>query len=388
MYYSIHFFLLILLLLITRFFYIHLFSNGRRHVKLPPGPKGWPVIGALHLLGDKPNQSLAAIAKKYGPLMHLRLGTIDMVVASNPAMARTFLKTLDGDFLDRPYTTAARITYDAHDMVFGEYGPKWKLMRKLTSLHILGAKALEHGATVRQEEVGVLVRAIRDAATVNVPEILSCTLANIISRLVFSWRMIQAGDEGPASRFKDLVNEAVALSSQFNIGDFIPSIAWMNPQGVEGEMKKTHRKFDQMMDEMIQLHVNAAGDREGKPDFLDILMADGGDSGYPSPLSSNNIKGLLLDLFIAGTDTSSSTIEWALAELMSDPALLGRAREELDRVIGPDRRLCESDLANLPYLRAICKEVFRKHPATPLIPRVAAKDCHVDGYDIPRGTRR
>ncbi|KAK4756218.1 hypothetical protein SAY87_006345 [Trapa incisa] len=280
--------LMALFLVITGFLYTHLFSYRRRHVKLPPGPKGWPVVGALPLIGDMPHQSLAMMAKQYGPLMHLRLGTTGMVVASTPAMARAFLKTLDADFSDRPYTVAARLTYDAQDMVFGQYGPRWKL----TSLHILGAKALEHGAAVRQEEVGVLVRAIRDAATVNVPEMLSCTMANIISRLVLSRRMIEAEDEGPASRFKDLVNQAVALSGQFNIGDFIPSIAWMNLQGIEGRLKRTHGKFDQIMDEMIELHVKAAGEREGKPDFLDILMADGGDSGHA--LDSNNIKGLLL----------------------------------------------------------------------------------------------
>lgn len=80
-------------------------------------------------------------------------------------------------------------------------------------------------------------------------------------------------------------------------------------------------------------------------------------------------------------------MEWALAELMLDPRILDRAHEETDRVIGRDRHLRETDLPKLPYLRAICKEALRKHPSTPLIPRRAARDCGVDGYDIPRGAR-
>ncbi|KAK4762328.1 hypothetical protein SAY86_008096 [Trapa natans] len=106
-------------------------------------------------------------------------------------------------------------------MAFGKYGPRWKLMRKLTNLHMLGPKVLEQGAAVRQEEVGVLIRAICNAATVTVtvPEIVTCTLANIISRMVFSRRMTAVGAEGSAGGFKDLVEEALVLSVAGDAGD-------------------------------------------------------------------------------------------------------------------------------------------------------------------------
>lgn len=94
------------------------------------------------------------------------------------------------------------------------------------------------------------------------------------------------------------------------------------------------------------------------------------------------------NLFNAGTDTSSSTIEWALAELIYNPKILKRAQEEMDQVIGRNRRLMEADIPRLPYLRSICKESFRKHPSTPLnLPRVASEDCVVNGCNIPKDTR-
>lgn len=99
-------------------------------------------------------------------------------------------------------------------------------------------------------------------------------------------------------------------------------------------------------------------------------------------------RNLVQNLFIAGTDTSSGTIEWALAEIFKNPTVLKRAQAEMDKVIGKNRLLQESDIPNLPYLEAICKETFRKHPAVPLnIPRVSADACEVDGYYIPAGTR-
>lgn len=89
------------------------------------------------------------------------------------------------------------------------------------------------------------------------------------------------------------------------------------------------------------------------------------------------------NLFTAGTDTSSSTIEWALAEMLASPAILRRAQAEMDGVVGRDRLLRESDVPHLPYLRAICKETFRKHPSTPLnLPRISTEPCNVQGCVI------
>lgn len=93
-------------------------------------------------------------------------------------------------------------------------------------------------------------------------------------------------------------------------------------------------------------------------------------------------------MFIAGTDTSSIAIEWAIAELLKNHSILKRVHLELDEVIGRDRMLEESDIPKLPYLQAICKEVFRMHPTTPLsLPHLSNQACEVEGYHIPKGTR-
>jgi len=93
------------------------------------------------------------------------------------------------------------------------------------------------------------------------------------------------------------------------------------------------------------------------------------------------------NLFTAGTDTTSSTVEWALAELIRHKDVLAQAQRELDDVVGKDRLVTESDLPRLTFLAAIIKETFRLHPSTPLsLPRVAAEDCEVDGYSIPKDT--
>lgn len=94
------------------------------------------------------------------------------------------------------------------------------------------------------------------------------------------------------------------------------------------------------------------------------------------------------NMFAGGTDTSTVTMEWAMSELIRNPHILQKLKKELDTVIGKDRLVRESDIANLKYLQAIIKEVFRLHPVGPLlVPHESTHDCEVAGYQIPAGTR-
>ena len=93
------------------------------------------------------------------------------------------------------------------------------------------------------------------------------------------------------------------------------------------------------------------------------------------------------DLIAGGTDTSATTVEWAMSELLKQPHLIRKATEELDRVIGRDRLVEERDIPQLPYINAIMKETMRKHPVAVLAPHLALEDCNIAGYEIRKGTR-
>ncbi|GJR28068.1 cytochrome P450 93A3-like protein [Tanacetum coccineum] len=92
------------------------------------------------------------------------------------------------------------------------------------------------------------------------------------------------------------------------------------------------------------------------------------------------------DIIVAGTETSASTLEWALAELINNPNIMKRVTKEIHQVVGENRLVQESDILNLPYLQAIVKETLRLHPAVPIIPRISSQDCTVGGYHIPANT--
>jgi len=93
-------------------------------------------------------------------------------------------------------------------------------------------------------------------------------------------------------------------------------------------------------------------------------------------------------MFLAGAETSSSTVEWALTELLRDPNSMVKVQAELSRVVGSNRKVQETDIDQLSYLQAVVKETLRLHPPLPfLVPRKAMANTIFMGYDIPKNTQ-
>lgn len=147
--------------LISHFFIRSILRSTSKN--FAPGPRGWPILGALPYLGSMPHVTLTNMPKKFGPIMFLKMGTCDTVVVSSPNFVQAFLKNLDHNFSNRPTIAGAtHLGYNSQDLVFAKYGPKWKLLRKLTNQHMLGGKALQAWAHVRAKEVRHMVRAMCD----------------------------------------------------------------------------------------------------------------------------------------------------------------------------------------------------------------------------------
>ncbi|CAN6288126.1 unnamed protein product [Urochloa humidicola] len=375
-------------------------GGGNNKRPLPPGPRGWPVLGNLPQLGAKPHHTMAAMAREHGPLFRLRFGSAEVVVAASAPVAAQFLRAHDANFSNRPPNSGAEhVAYNYQDLVFAPYGARWRALRKLCALHLFSARALDDLRAVREGEVALLVRELarRQGAqpvAVALGQAANVCATNTLARATVGRRVFAVedggGEGGAAAReFKEMVVELMQLAGVFNVGDFVPALAWLDPQGVVGRMKRLHRRYDVMMDGIIRER-EAAG--VGGGDLLGVLLARMRDNqpladGEDGTINETDIKALLLNLFTAGTDTTSSTVEWALAELIRHPDVLAKAQEELDAVVGRGRLVSEHDLPRLTYLAAVIKETFRLHPSTPLsLPRVAAEDCEVGGFHIPKNT--
>ncbi|KAE8782125.1 cytochrome P450 84A1 [Hordeum vulgare] len=365
---------------------------------LPPGPNPLPIVGNMSMMDQLTHRGLAALAKKYGGFLHLRLGKAHVFAVSTPEYAREVLHVQDGAFLNRPASIAATyLTYDRADMAFAHYGPFWRQMRKLCVMKLFSRRRPDTWLAVRDESAA-LVRAVarRSGETVNLGELIFNLAKNVTFRAAFG-----AGDGGKQEEFVAILQEFSKLFAAFCIGDFIPWLSWADPQGINVRLRTARAALDQFIDKIIDEHMM----RGRNPDDADADMVDGMLAFLPEArpnktagdgredlqntlrLTRDNIKAMIMDVMFGGTETVASAIEWAMAEMMHYPDDLRRLQQELADTVGLDRNVNESDLDKLPFLKCVIKETLRLHPPIPMLNHENAEDCVVDGYSVPRGSR-
>lgn len=367
----------------------------RRKLKLPPGPKPWPIIGNFNFIGSLPHRSLHELSKKYGPIMMLKFGSVPVLVGSSVEMARLFLKTHDVVFSGRPKTAAGKYTtYNYSNITWSQYGPYWRQARKMCLMELFSAKRLESYEYIRKEELNSVLRGIFEVSgkPMLLKDHLTTLSLNVISRMVLGKRYLDEGESSIVTpeEFKKMLDELFLLNGVFNLGDWIPCIKLLDVQGYVKRMKVLAKKFDGFMEHVLDEH-NGRKEREKgnwvPKDMVDLLLQLAEDPHLVVKLERKGVKAFSQDLIAGGTESSAVTVEWAMSELLRKPEIITKATKELDQVVGKERWVLEKDIQNLPYIRAIAKETMRLHPVAPmLVPRMSREDVQIQGYDIPKGT--
>ncbi|KAE8696195.1 Cytochrome P450 84A1 [Hibiscus syriacus] len=368
-----------------------IYQLGRK--PFPPGPKGLPITGTMLMMDQLTHRGLAKLARRYGGIFHLEMGCIHIVAISNPEMAGQVLQFHDSIFSNRPATIAiSYLTYDRADMAFAHYGPFWRQMRKLCVVKLFSRKREESWESVR-DEVENLVQAVSscDGKAINVGELIFNLTKSITYRAAFGSSSQEGQDE-----FIKILKEFSKLFGAFNIADFVPWLGWVDPQGLNARLQKARFALDKFIDTIIDDHIQkrksyvnggGRGGDYGETDMVDELLAfyceeakvNESDDLNSIRLTRDNIKAVIMDVMFGGTETVASAIEWALTELMRTPEDMKRVQWELAEVVGLDRRMEESDLDKLPYLKCCLKETLLLHET--------AEEAVVPGYRIPAKSR-
>lgn len=366
-------------------------KSSKRKFNLPPCPPKLPIIGNLHQLGSMPHLSLRCLAEKYGPIIYLQLGEIPTVVVSSARIAREVLRTHDLALSSRPQIFSAKhLFYDCTDVVFSPYGAYWRHIRKICILELLSVKRVQSYSFVREEEVARLVRRVAASypSTTNLTKMLGLYANDVLCRVAFG-RDFSGGGEYDRHGFQKMLEEYQVLLGGFSIGDFFPSMEFIQSiTGMKSRLQDTFRRFDQLFDQLLSEHLKPKRETEEQKDLVDVLLDVQKNRSDEMPLTKDNIKAIILDMFAAGTDTTFITLDWGMTELIMNPRVMERAQEEVRKIVGERRVVLESDLPQLHYIKAIIKEIFRLHPPAPLlVPRESIEDVNIDGYSIPAKTR-
>ncbi|XP_062114933.1 phenylacetaldehyde oxime monooxygenase CYP71AN24-like [Humulus lupulus] len=365
-------------------------SSGNNN--LPPSPPSLPVIGNLHQLGTHPHRFLRALSDKYGPLMFMHLGQVPTLIVSSADMVKEIIKTHDIVFSNRPNTLGAEIMlYGGKDVAFSSYGEYWRLARKVSVVELLSLKRVKLFQYVREEEVDLLISIIRKACcfegSVNLSKMLIATSNNIVARCMLGQRV---EDENGQSRFGELSRKIMVDFMAFSVGDFFPFLRWVDVlRGLNGRFTASSKALDSFFDKVIQEHkaVMKSNDGSGqnlKDDFVDILLRVQEEEN----LTLEHLKAILLDMFVGGSDTTSTALEWLMAELLRNPRVMKKAQEEVRKVVGNKSKIDPNDINKMSYLSCVIKENQRLHPSLPLLlPRETSASVEVGGYHVPAKTR-
>ncbi|CAI0439731.1 unnamed protein product [Linum tenue] len=366
---------------------------------LPPGPRKLPIIGNLHnLSGSKlPHHRLLELANAHGPLMHLQLGQLQTIVVSSAETAKQVYRTHDLTFSNRPRLLLVDIIFRNRDLAFAPYGEYWRQLRKLCVLELLSAKRVHSFGPIREQEVSRLVddvRCCKRGAAVNISAMIFSLTYRIISRAAFGkpYKELE-------SSFVQLTMEMIEIGSGFGVADVFPS--WellLLVTGVRSRLQKLKRESDRILHSIIEEHRAAAkaGEsvKEEEEDLVDHQESVSTLSRpyicqYTNlPLKTNNCDSFLQELFFAGSETSSTALEWAMSELVRDERVMKKAQDEIRAVFGKRGEVEETGIHELNYLKMVIKESLRLHPPLPLLaPRESREQCELGGYGIPEKTK-
>ncbi|TVU36871.1 hypothetical protein EJB05_18824, partial [Eragrostis curvula] len=298
-----------------------------------------------------PHHAMRRLARRYGPVMLLRLGQVRAVVISSPEAAREVMKTHDAVFANRPvYVTMDIFTYGGRDISFAPYGSKhWKEARRLCATELLSPKRVLSYRPIREEEAARLVAAVAamsSPAPVNLTERIKVVMNDILMRCAIS-------DTSPMrDEYIDALDKGLKLLAGFNLIDLFPNsrLARMLGGGSLRAAMESHNKIYSIMQAIIQDHAikvekgAAGGDDDHREDILDLLLRFQREGGLGITLTREVVSGVMFDVFSAGSESTSRTTIWAMSELARNPNVMERAQSEVQQVLHGKSTVKEEDI--------------------------------------------
>ncbi|GMI96097.1 TRANSPARENT TESTA 7, CYTOCHROME P450 75B1 [Hibiscus trionum] len=326
------------------FFQVLTWRRRDGNKRLPPGPRGIPILGNLLSIGSKPHQDLQQLAHKYGPIMHLRFGMVPVIVVSSPEAAELFLKTHDLVFASRPpHESSKHVSYNQQNLVFSPYGSYWRNMRKMCTLELLSNHKIASFGSMRKQELDLLVRRIREAASAGVAVDLSSEVmsfsTNVACRMIIGkkYNRDDFGEKG----FEETIRDGMKIGAAFNLADYIPQTRGLDLQGLTKRMKAIAKDCDNFLEKIIEEHVRSKDENRVK-DFVDVMLGFvGSEETHEYRVERDTIKAIILDMLAASMDTSAATIDWTLTELIRHPRVTKKLQKELESVLPTELDMTE-----------------------------------------------
>ncbi|KAG8445790.1 hypothetical protein GDO86_010540 [Hymenochirus boettgeri] len=375
----------LLCLIVVKTFYRQKKTNVFNY---PPGPKPLPIIGNLHIINmKKPYKTYLELSKIYGPVFSIHIGMQRSVVLCGHETVKDALIKHAEEFSARPLVPIFHDAFNGYGIVFSN-GESWKAMRRfaLSALRNVGAgkTSIEN---IVNEECDFLVEKFKSYRGTNFKNntVLHAAVGNIILSILIGHRFDY--DSPTILRLISLVQENIKLagSPMALIYNVFPSVLRWLP-GSHNTFKRNEAELKQFIEENFIQHKKKL-DKNDQMDLIDVFLVKQLEkNNKESHFHVNNLIFLAHNMFIAGTDSVSTTLQWGILFMIKYPKIQMKVQKEIEKVIGSNQPQLKHKTL-MPYTNAVIHEIQRFADVLPLnLPRSTTQDLTFRGYFLPKGT--
>nr|XP_056712807.1 cytochrome P450 2K1-like [Euleptes europaea] len=382
---------LLLLFVLTMAFFLKRgsFWNASRR-DLPPGPRPWPLIGNLLLLDVKrPYRTMSELSKRYGPVFSFQLGFQKIVVLTGYETVKEALVNQADAFAERAEVPIFENVSEGYGVTFS-HGENWKVMRRFMLATLrdygMGKRTIEDKIV---EECHFLIQKFESyrGKPFENNVIMNAAVANIIVSILLGKRFEY--EDPTFVSLLNLINENVRLagSPSVTLYNMFPALGFLF--GARKTVLDNRDELHAFIQASFIEHLKEL-DENDQRSFIDAFLIRQQEEKDKNNINeffhNENLKSAVSDLFAAGTETTSTTLRWALLLMMKYPEIQNKVQEEIAVVIGSAQPQIEHR-SKLPYTDAVIHEVQRFGDIVPTnLPHATTEDVILKGYFIPKGT--
>ncbi|XP_071482220.1 cytochrome P450 2J2-like [Diadema antillarum] len=360
-------------------------TDGQQKLNLPPGPGGlpWPINYLIGFMNIFQNTIIVIynLSKKYGDVVFLNLLERKMVFLASPELVNEILvKQADVTTGREPDKELWSVLNYRGGVVFSE-GADWVDHRRfgLNALRNfgMGKRSLESRIN---EEARMLkdVFSSKGGAPLDPHANFVTAISNIICAITFGHRFEYS--DPVFQKFTQYLNDVVAEPP--GVFKFMPSFLYNS--------RRTKLKaLQEFIIDDVREHEKTFDPNDVR-DIIDMYISQVRElekTGQRSELSMEKAWSIVFDFFIAGTETTSTTMTWAILFMAGYPDIQKKVVAEIKREIGLDAAPSYEHQKAMPYTQAVLTEILRFRPIAPIgVPHRATADIKIKDYDIPKGT--
>ncbi|KAF8014905.1 hypothetical protein BT93_H0643 [Corymbia citriodora subsp. variegata] len=379
---------------------VNLLSSAAKKKSLPPGPLTISVIGKLLWLRKswEIEPVLRSLHARYGPMVTLHIGSSPAIFVYSPALAHQALIHRGAIFADRPLPLAIMriLSSNQHNINSSSYGPTWRLLRRNLTAEILHPARVSSYSGARMWVLDILVAELKSqpGGIVRVVDHLQYAMFCLLVLMCFGDRL----EETQIKQIEEVQRRLLLGMQRFNVLNFWPRLSKLLLRRRWKEFYEVYENRNRVLVPLIRGRAKAKreqlskakedgndGDDDWILSYVDTLL----DLELPEEkrkLEEGEIVSLCAEFLTAGTDTTSTALQWIMANLVKYPEIQERLYNEIKSVVGQGaEQVKEEDLQRMGYLKAVVLEGLRRHPPGHfLLPHAVKEDAELGGYVIPK----